>query len=146
MGDDLHMEEVVINWNGPYKFENMSQYEVAYGNGIYAISRVWGNNETLVYLGQTVRDFTTRLNEHQEEWLSGVRGQVKVRLGVLEFEQGRNFSKFKLNDIEALLINWHQPPYNTKSMKYYHGRDELAVINKGRKGMLANKVCTVDFE
>lgn len=140
------MEEVIINWNGPYKFERMSQYEVSYSNGIYAISRVWGNNETLIYLGQTIRSFATRLNEHQEEWLSGVRGQVKVRLGIVEFGQGRKFSQIKLNDIEALLINWHQPPYNAKSMNYYHGRDELTIINKGRKGMLAHKVCTMDFE
>jgi hypothetical protein len=140
------MEEVIIKWNGPYKFENFHQYEVAYSNGIYAITRVWSNNETLLYLGKTIREFTIRLTEHQKEWLNGVRGQIKVRCGVLEFEQGRNYSKSKLSDVEALLINWHKPLYNTMSMNYYYGRDDLAIINKGRRGLLVAKVSTDDLE
>ena len=140
------MENVIINWNGPYKFENIGQYEIANNNGIYSISRVWGNNETLIYLGKTVRNFETRLNEHQINWLNGVRGQIKVRFGVLEFEQGRHFSSSKLSDVEALLINCHRPLFNSKSMNYYYGRGELVVNNKGRKGKLAAIACTVDSE
>lgn len=140
------MENIIINWSGPYGIENLNKYDIAYNSGIYAISRVWGNNETLLYLGKTVRDFATRLDEHQVAWVNAIQGQIKVRVGVLEFEQGRIYSKKKLGDVEALLINWHKPQYNTMSKNYYYGRRKLTVINRGRKGALSTKVSTEYFE
>lgn len=140
------MENIIINWHGPYNIETMLMHNVTSNAGIYSISRVWGNNETLLYLGQTVRNFATRLNEHQRNWLNDVRGQIKVRFGMLEFEGGKIFSSHKLNDVEALLINWHKPQYNIMCMNYYYGRDNLTVINKGRRGSLDIRVSTEDFE
>lgn len=140
------MEKITINWSGPYRFGNIGEYGVEYSNGIYAITRVWGDSEKLLYLGETVRGFTARLNKHQKEWLDGVRRQIKVRFGVLEFEQGRKYSKSKRSNVEELLINWHKPLYNTKSTNNYYGRDNLIVINKGRRGLLKKKISTADFD
>lgn len=140
------METIIVNWNGPYAFENINTCEVGCENGLYLISRVWGGNETFIYLGKTIRAFTTRLNEHNKCWLGEVRGQIKVRFGVLEFEEGRNFSKNKLSDVEALLINWHNFSFNTQSAKYYYGREKLMVMNRGRKGILKDCVNTDDLQ
>jgi len=41
------MEEIIITWHGPYKLHNIDKHDVANRTGIYAIYRVFGNNETL---------------------------------------------------------------------------------------------------
>ncbi|NCB75966.1 MAG: GIY-YIG nuclease family protein [Negativicutes bacterium] len=140
------MEKIIVNWNGPYVFENINDCEAGCEKGLYLISRFWGGKETFLYLGQTKRAFTVRLNEHNKSWLGEFRGQIKVRVGILEFEEGRNYSKNKLSDVEALLINWHKFPLNVQSTKYYYGREKLGVINRGRKGILKDYVNTDDLQ
>ncbi|NMC32397.1 MAG: GIY-YIG nuclease family protein [Veillonellaceae bacterium] len=139
------MEIITINWTGPYKMDNICYYERTYQGGIYAISRIWGSNESLLYLGRTERNFATRINEHQKQWLSEVSGQIKLRFGILQYSEGKKASSSKLNDAEAMLINWHKPTYNIMCKNYYYGRDKLVLINMGRKGQLADRISTDDF-
>ena len=80
------MEEITITWHGPYKLQNIDKYHIVNKTGIYAIYRVFGNNETLQYIGKTERSFVSRINEHAKEWLHHYRGQLYVRFGVLSFE------------------------------------------------------------
>jgi hypothetical protein len=139
------MEQITINWHGPYTLDNYDRHEIASQKGIYAIYRRWGDSEKLIYLGKTERSFRDRINEHYGDWLWDKRGELKVRLGVMACEQGRKYSSQKLTDIEALLIHWHQPEFNTSNIQYYRGRERLEVINKGRRGQLKNKVSTLEL-
>lgn len=135
------MKEVTIIWNGPYNLENINRHDITNANGIYAIYRVFGGNETLLYLGMTERGFGVRINEHCEDWLHGVRGQIKLRFGVPQLE-GTTSSRKMLQDIEALLIGYHKPKENTMSVNYYYGQEKLTVINKGRRGHLVERLNT----
>lgn len=138
------MEIIIIHWSGPYKFDNIRYYERTYQGGIYAISRFWGSNESLLYIGRTERDFGTRIYEHQKNWLYEVSGQIKLRFGLLQYSEGKRSSSSKLNDVEAMLINWHKPIHNKMNKNFYNGR-KLELINIGRKGKLAAKLSIDDF-
>lgn len=136
------MESIVIDWKGPYRVENLNKYEVAYEYGLYTISRVWNNHESLIYIGKTERDFATRIKEHCKGWLGDVRGQIRVRIGILNFESNKHFSSYKLSDVESLLIVTHIPKNNYINTVNYYGRNDLIVINKGRRGSLKSRVNT----
>lgn len=136
------MEEITITWHGPYKLQNIERYDIVNEIGIYAIYRVFGNNETLLYIGKTERSFLNRINEHTKEWLHLYRGQLYVRFGVLSFEPGKKFSSKKLNDVESLLITYCKPPENTSNYKYYSGRENIKIVNNGRFGMISKIIST----
>jgi hypothetical protein len=75
---------------------------IAYDFGIYSIYQFFGEHEKLLYIGKTTRDFLTRLNEHLY-WLNNIRGKLKIRLGVIQLEDGQRFSNKRLSDVESLL-------------------------------------------
>lgn len=134
------MENIIIDWHGPYKIENLGKHDIAYQYGLYTISRVWGNNESLIYIGKTERNVVTRIKEHNKEWLNDVWGQLKVRVGILNFEFNKNFSSDKLSDVESLLIVTHIPKNNYSNTVNYNGRRNLTVTNSGRRGALMARV------
>lgn len=136
------MTTVQIRWFGPYSFESIHRRDIAYQKGIYAIYRIYGGKESLLYIGKTKRTFMQRILEHDRDWLCNVRGTIQVRFGVLEFPNGGKFSTQKLSDTESLLIHWHSPLYNTSCMEWYRGRYNLEVINVGRKGLLDKRLTT----
>jgi len=140
------MTIVHIRWFGAYSLDGFYNREIALNKGIYAIYRVYGGKETLIYIGKTKRNFIQRLNEHNKEWLWNVRGQIKMRLGILEFPNGGKYSEKKLADVESLLISWHRPVENTQYAKNYSGRPELEIINMGRRGLIDKKISTEDYE
>ena len=41
------MEKIIVNWNGPYVFENINDCEAGCEKGLYLISRFWGGKETI---------------------------------------------------------------------------------------------------
>lgn len=136
------MTTVYIKWHGPYNLDNIPFREVAYSYGIYAIYQVVNGKEKLVYIGQTKRSFTERLMEHKKTWLLTLRGQIKIRMGILEFPLGERYSNKKLDDTEALLITTCQPPFNTTNYTYYYGRLDLQIINIGRRGLIDKNIST----
>lgn len=138
------MQTIVLTWHGPYSTEEFFQHNVAYEKGIYSISRIWGGTETLVYIGSTNKSFYKRINNHSW-WFPDIRGEIKLRFGILNLDVAQRFSLKRLKDIEALLISWHQPCENTMNYQYYYGRFNLRVINKGRKGVIAKEVSTEDL-
>lgn len=137
------MLNITLKWHGPYSLERIENKVMAYEYGIYAIYQFYRSSEKLLYIGKTSRDFVTRLKEHF--WLNGVNGQVKVRLGVIQLEDGQ-FSSKRLGDVESLLIAFHSPPENTTNTIYYYGREKLAVLSTGRRGQIQPRVSTDDFE
>jgi hypothetical protein len=140
------MTTVHIKWHGAYSLESFYTKEISQRIGIYAIYRGYGEKETLMYIGKTSRSFYQRISEHSKDWLWKVKGQIKVRLGILEFPNGGKFSVQKLADVESLLILWHKPKENTTSTVYYRGRFDLEVINLGRRGLVNKKVLATDLE
>ena len=136
------MEEITITWHGPYKLQNIDKYGIANKTGIYAIYRVFGNNETLQYIGKTERPFVYRINEHAKDWLHVYRGQLFIRFGVLSFEPGKKFSSKKLDDVESLLITYCKSPENTSNYKYYRGRENIKITNNGRVGLIPKIIST----
>ncbi|QOR67139.1 GIY-YIG nuclease family protein [Cytobacillus suaedae] len=139
------MTIVNVRWYGPYSLENFCNKETSLYNGIYAIYRVFGGKETLLYIGKTSRDFSSRISEHNKHWLWGVKGYIQIRVGILEFPNGGKFSLQKLSDVESLLILWHLPKENTASTVYYRGRFSLEVYNVGRRGLIDKKVSADDL-
>jgi hypothetical protein len=142
----MKMTTVHIRWYGDYSLESFYSKEISQNIGIYAIYRVYGEKETLMYIGKTIRSFYQRINEHSKDWLWNVKGQIRIRIGILEFPNGGKFSTQKLADVESLLILWHTPKENTTSTVYYRGRSDLVVINLGRKGLLDKKVLANELE
>lgn len=140
------MEIININWYGPYKIDNIKNYDIAQDNGIYAIYRVWNNKEKLIYLGKTERSFIERINEHCKSWLGEKKGQIKIRFGVLSLEAGRKYSSYKLSDVEALLIITNTPHHNIKSIYNYYGREKLVIRNIGRRGAIKEEISTDELE
>lgn len=105
-----------------------------------------GEKKALCYILEKQRDFISRINEHRADWLYDIRGKIYVRLGLIKAEPGKRISTKKLSDIEALLIIWHKPIYNTSSYYYYYGRDNLNIINRKRRGLLSKEISSLDLE
>ncbi|QED50019.1 GIY-YIG nuclease family protein [Cytobacillus dafuensis] len=137
---------VHIRWFGAYSLDHFYTKDIALHSGIYAIYRVYGEKETLLYIGKTSRNFWQRISEHNKDWLWNVKGKIKIRLGLLEFPDGGRYSAKKLADVESLLILWHLPKENTTSTCYYRGRVDLEIINFGRRGLLDKKVTAKELD
>lgn len=140
------METITLRWNGPYYLDYLYRHERRLDSGIYSISRYYRGADRLLYIGKTSRDFESRILEHRKAWLDSVSGEIRVRLGTLEFEQGRQFSEQKLKDVEALLIQWHRPKENTAGMQAYQGREGLNIANVGRRGLIDQFVSTENLK
>lgn len=136
------MTTVYVRWYGPYQLDSINMRDACYHNGIYAIFRVFGGKESLLYIGKTGRTFVQRLSEHNKDWLWNVRGRIQIRVGILEYVPGEKHSVQKLSDTESLLIHWHSPPFNSTYKDWYYGRNKLEVISLGRRGPLDKKVST----
>ncbi|MBR2847556.1 MAG: hypothetical protein IKB89_05750 [Clostridia bacterium] len=72
-----------INWNDALPLEDAMASDLSDTQGLYYISRVFGNNETSLYLGIATKQNTirNRLKSHKEHWLNLYRGKIYVRLG-----------------------------------------------------------------
>lgn len=138
------MSVVYIHWHGPYTLSSLPLHSISFSKGIYAIYRVYAGKEKLIYIGQTTRTFLDRIKEHYY-WLGNVRGQIRIRLGILGFPDNQRYSKSKLDDVEALLIVWHSPEENTLNSKWYMGRQDLTVISTGRRGQIDKVISTRDL-
>jgi len=137
------MQTITIEWSGAFNLERLNLCGLASDKGIYAISRFWGNRETLLYIGRTKREFQKRLREH-DTWLKLYRGQIKVRLGRI-VSPNMTFSEKLLADAECLLIILNETVENTSSINTYSGR-ALTINNIGRRGKLEKRISSDDLE
>lgn len=132
------METLRFRWYGPLSITDARNFRDFEDYGLYAITRVWGNSEKLLYVGMTyAQDFGKRLAQH-DWWLSSVKG-ARVRVGYLELEKGQRTSYQRIKDAENLLIWCLEPPENTQNIRIYSGR-ELELINVGKRGSLPRKL------
>ena len=80
---DMRDKIIRINWHAPIPFEDALQSNLTKEQGLYYITRVFGEKETSLYLGiarfhNTIKN---RLESHREHWLFAYRGQLFVCVG-----------------------------------------------------------------
>ena len=92
---------------------------------LYALSR----GKSLMYIGMThSQDIIDEIKQTVRSFEIEPKG-LSIWFGYPEKKKG-NLSKALIQDIEALLIFSHEPPYNTQHLKTYSGRD-MVVKNRG---------------
>jgi hypothetical protein len=105
------------------------------GVGIYYISRMFGKNETLLYIGIAYKQkFKVRLNSHFQEWLHAYRGKKFVRFG--EIIANEQIARETLVDIESALIFEIEPIQNINKKCSYKYSRLYSIENKGYRGEL----------
>ena len=138
------MEQIWLNWRGPYRLDRAYETEASKGWGIYAICRKWGKvPEKVLYIGHAYfQELGQRLKQHR--WLDDLRGEIKVHFATVELKEGSKQSQRRAKDIEALLIFYHQPEYNPQHKKSYRGR-ELEIASYGRSGPIERNVRSTEL-
>ena len=130
------MDWCKINWKSAYPIDTAQNKVAAKGFGIYSIYDVQAKTFKLIYIGETYgQKFGKRLQQHKREWLHRVKGKMQIRYGTIELAKGKVISQTKVRDIEATLIHYYIPPFNTVSKKGYRGRN-LLIFNMGSKRSL----------
>jgi len=124
-------ETVNLKWRGPFHINDISLYDESFAQCLYAICRIWGGKESLLYIGRTKRQLRQRIKEHMY-WLSDSKS-IYIRFGCIELLPNQKWSDKRFADTESLLITALQPPENTQNSKYYCGR-ELDVVNRFKRG------------
>ncbi|EJR32169.1 hypothetical protein [Bacillus mycoides] len=138
------IETVHIKWYGMYSITDFYNREEASKKGIFAISRVYAKNVTLLYIGKTKRSFIQKIRELNKEWLCD-ESELKITLGIIEFPSGESYSEKKVKEIKSLLVLRHTPLENETSLLYYRGKFNFKIINKGRRGLIVKKLSTGDL-
>ncbi len=127
------MDKVVIDWKGPYGFDNALQAPAGDSRGVYVLtSRRRSGSEKLMRIGQTYdQAFYQRLNAYRMVVQASPRDWF-VRFGAFASAQSR-ISRERLTDVENLLIFVYQPEFNKRGRNRYVGRD-IEIVNRGRRG------------
>lgn len=127
--------EIIVKWTYPREFENAKETILSYeGFGIYCISRKFGRNETILYIGKTDRQFRDRLKNHRKVWMSNYRGEKVVRFGTIV--KPITVTSEIINDVESAIIYDIEPKHNKSKKKSYHYFEEYIILNQGYRGQL----------
>ena len=126
------MEWFKIDWKGTYPVDTAQYRSAAIAFGIYAIYDRKGKSNKLIYIGECYwQDFKKRLQQHKKQWLHRVKGNLYVCFGTVMLPKGRKISYERVRDVEAALIHFYCPPFNTVGKRGYSGRDIL-IFNTGK--------------
>ena len=76
-----------IKWSAPFLLNDAISDEISNSQGLYYITRVFGDKETSLYLGIATKNNTIRhrLYGHRGNWLPDYRGKIYVRIGHIEY-------------------------------------------------------------
>ena len=93
-----------INWNKALPLEDAIASDLSNTQGLYYISRIFGNKETSLYLGIATQHNTirNRLKNHSEHWLNLYRGKIYVRLGHIIYP--RNHDASMIDHAESAIL------------------------------------------
>ena len=82
MADPNRIHHIIVEWSYPTKLDNIDTHWKCNDNGLYYISRKFGEKESPIYIGETKRDFITRINEHYKSVSEffDKRGEKYIRL------------------------------------------------------------------
>ena len=139
------MRRVKIIWDKPTDVEStFSLNDEEDDHGLY---QIYGNHivfgeGSLLHIGMTTEQtFGTLFRQHYEEWIKDEEHDVSIQVGRLnedDYEhdppEWTDWCQL-VKDTEALLINWHTPPYNSQHISDYTGQP-LNVQNFGERGSL----------
>lgn len=125
---------VTVQWDKPKTIEESIDDCLSIKSGVYCISRVFGNNETLLYIGKSSggSGCRGRLKRHYEEWTGLYRGNILVRLGTITKETLHNIPPDEIiEDVESALIFETSPPENKSKVLGYSRYNYLIIKNRG---------------
>jgi hypothetical protein len=142
----MKVKNIKIEWTYPVNYYSALQHNSSSGTGLYQISRLFGKNETLIYLGivkSPNRTFKKRLTEHKY-WIQEYRGMIKIRFGIIQGKQGLQINPQLIEDAESILIYELKPIENTQKISSYSINKDLQIKNIGYRGFLPMTVssCT----
>lgn len=130
---------IIVKWSYPREFENAKETELSYeGNGIYCISRKFGGNETILYIGKTDKQFRDRLKSHSSIWLNDYKGEKIVRFGTIT--KPVTVTSEIINDVESAIIYDIKPKHNKSKINGYQFFEEYIVLSEGYRGKLPKMI------
>ena len=151
MADSNRLQNVTIHWSYPIILENIDTLWKNKQFGIYYISRVFNGTESPIYIGETKRDFITRINEHYKTVSDffNKRGLKKIRLGTIvkpqtlsSYKEDDKEIKHLLQVIESRLVeylfnnNYGKTLCNKRQVGSYSEWYKVNIENIGFRGSL----------
>ena len=149
MANENRLHNISIHWSYPRVIENIESDWKCNENGLYYISRIYNNVESPVYIGETKRDFITRIDEHYQKVSDffNRRGIKKIRLGTIVKPQNLSSydekeTKHLLQTIESRLVEYlRKNGYgkylcNIRQVNSYTEWFKLNIENIGYRGSL----------
>ena len=143
-----------INWSEPFTLENAIQSELSKTQGLYYITRVFGEKETSLYLGIARQNNTIkhRLEGHRDWWLPSYRGKIYVRIGNIVYPKLSDIDKKSelIDHAESAIL--YEPehsklfPENISKRKSYTYLDLYRIENIGNTFELKQQIRMHDHE
>jgi hypothetical protein len=147
--------EITIEWDGPYKTEEVIKKKNDAGNGPlwdgadYGIYQIYGDHilsgkNTLLYVGiATERTFSQRFKEHQD-WIAEDQKEedVSIYLGRIKDSQEYPTDELWTEDvklIEKILIYKYSPNYSSRELATapdLSPREIVRLLHTGNRGRL----------
>ena len=137
--DDMRDKIIRIHWSEPMLLEDAIQSDLAQKQGLYYITRIFGKNETSLYLGKATKNNTIkhRLISHRDNWLFKYRGKKYVRIGRIVYPKTSDiYENEKLIDHAERAILYDKAhsklfPENIQNRKRYTSTDLYRIENEG---------------
>jgi len=129
-----------ILWLDPIEVDSAIESEASLNPGLYYITRIWGENETSLYIGKASRTIRERLIDHKKQWLPLYRGKLMVRIGQIIYPHSPDATL--IDHAESALIFEHSEILtdNTDKRNTYSYSDLYQIQNTGNIGMLKEKI------
>ena len=129
-----------ILWLDPIEVDSAIESETSLNPGLYYITRIWGENETSLYIGKASRTIRERLIDHKKHWLPLYLGKLMVRIGQIIYPHSPDATL--IDHAESALIFEHSEILtdNTDKRNTYSYSDLYQIQNTGNIGMLKEKI------
>ena len=129
-----------ILWLDPIEVDSAIDSEASLNPGLYYITRIWGENETSLYIGKASRTIRERLIDHKKHWLPLYLGKLMVRIGQIIYPHSPDATL--IDHAESALIFEHSEILtdNTDKRNTYSYSDLYQIQNTGNIGMLKEKI------
>ncbi len=122
-----------INWSKPLLLDDAISNDLSNQQGLYYISRVFGNKETSLYIGIATENNTIRkrLKSHKKHWLVLYRGKIFVRIGCVIYP--KEVDKHIIEHAESAIVFEQSGIFyeNTSKAKSYTYTDLYRIENIG---------------
>lgn len=121
-----------IMWSKPLPINNAIVSDISITTGLYYITRVFGDNETSLYIGKATGGNTirNRLKSHLDDWLYSYRGTKYVRIGTIIYP--RTVTDSIIDHAEnAILYHNNFLEDNTAKVKSYSYEELYRIENEG---------------